>query len=139
MIEKSRNDTDANLWDLAVALEVGSGVSVRIGTVEKPYGVLQVFSVREQFFSQSDIHFLQSVANLVGMTFHRGQWQPAQPAAPQMPVIKVKSAIQSGYLEWDRHEIKNRLVESQEEGKASSCPGFTRCSHSGSVRHDLSA
>jgi|GEM_PF-2709109 len=114
MIEKSRYDTETDLWESAVVRDVGSGVSVRIGTVEKPYGVLQAFSVREQIFSRSDIHFLQSVANLVGMTLYQGQCQPAQPAVPQMPVIKVKSAIQSGHLAGDRYEIKNRLVESQE-------------------------
>ena len=79
--------------------------------MDKPYGILQVFSAQGQLFSQSDIYFLQSVANLVGMILHQGRCRQEQGT---VPVIQTNSAIQSRILEWDRREIKNRLVESQE-------------------------
>jgi len=106
IIEKSRNNFRESVTDSIAALSVENGVSVRIGTVEKPYGILQVFSTQREFLSQNDILFLQSVANLVGMVM--------QSATTGTSTIKSKSIIQSGYSQWDRHEIKNRLVESQE-------------------------
>ncbi len=111
IVEKSKSDFGAGFWDSVAAQDVGNGVSLRIGTMDKPYGILQVFSAQGQLFSQSDIYFLQSVANLVGMILHQGRCRQEQGT---VPVIQTNSAIQSRILEWDRREIKNRLVESQE-------------------------
>jgi signal transduction histidine kinase len=110
IVEKSKNPFELSFLDSAAAQDVRKGVSLRIGTIEKPYGILQVFSSQEQFFSQNDIHFLQSVANLVAIILHQQQCQQVA----QMPMNQAKSVIQAGVLEWDRYEIKNRLVESQE-------------------------
>lgn len=111
--ENSRNETALHFLDPIAARQVENGISVRIGTLEKPYGVLQVFSTQGQFFSQQDIYFLQSVANLTGLVLHQGQRRLEEPTAG-VPEKKTKPAIQSGVWEWDRHELKNRLVESQE-------------------------
>jgi signal transduction histidine kinase len=112
--EKSKNSLEVSFLVSMTAQAVVNGVSVRMGSMEKPYGILQVFSVQGQLFSQDDIHFLQSVANLIGMVLHQGCCRQEQAVVPEMPLIKTKSAIQSRVLEWDRYEIKNRLVESQE-------------------------
>ena len=114
VVEKFDHNSKRNLLTSIAAPGVESGVSVRIGTLEKPDGIMQVFSTREQFFSQSDILFLQNVANLVGLVIRQGLCQQELVFDPGKPRIKTKSALRSGYLEWDRHEIKNRLVESQE-------------------------
>ncbi len=115
IIEKSHNKFELGALDFMVAQGVESGLSLRIGTVERPNGLLQVFSGQGQFFSQNDILFLQSVANLIGMAFSQGcSLEQTAVSRPEIPVVKTKSAIQSGHLEWDRYEIKNRLVESQE-------------------------
>jgi signal transduction histidine kinase len=114
IVEKSKNNFGPSLLDSMMAASVESGLSVRMGTTEKPYGILQVFSVQEQFFSQDDIHFLQNIANLAGLILHQGRCQRQQPASPAISTIKTQSTLQSGVLERDRYEIKNRLVESQE-------------------------
>jgi signal transduction histidine kinase len=112
LVEEFESDTRAGL----PAADQGmiNGVSVRIGTIEKPYGVIQVFSARGQFFSQDDIHFLHSVANLVGLSLHHVRCQSDPVSSSTRKTSKTRSAIQSGYLEWDHYEIKNRLVESRE-------------------------
>lgn len=115
IIEKSRNNVELSVLDLIASQDVENGVSLRFGMMDKPYGLLQVFSAQGQLFSQNDIYFLQSVANLVGMVLHQGRRWQEQVIVPEMPLAKTKSAIHSRYLEWDRHEIKNRLVESQEK------------------------
>jgi len=116
IVEKSKNNFELGLWEAAGPQAVESGVSLRIGTMEKPYGILQVFSEQEQFFSQGDLHFLQSVANLIGMTLSQGRcsWEQAPISKSEIPFTRPKSAIQPRHLEWDRYEVKNRLVESQE-------------------------
>jgi len=45
--------------------EIVSGVTVVIHGREKPYGVLGVFVKEKRVFAQSDINFIQSVANLL--------------------------------------------------------------------------
>src|SRR5688572_7096914 len=42
-----------------------SGMSVRIGDVDKPYGVLAAFTERPGHFTRDDANFLQSVANVL--------------------------------------------------------------------------
>ncbi len=94
---------------------VENAVSVRIGTVEKQYGLIQVFSLAGQSFSQGDIHFLQTIANTVGMVLHQGQCRQEQTISSAIQGMKSKSAIHLGFLEWDRYEVKNLLAESQEK------------------------
>lgn len=95
-------------------LGLRSGVSVRIGTLERPYGVIEVFSQQVGFFSQNDIQFLQSIANLLGMSFHHDHRSSEQPVA-RSEMVSARSMVQPAPLEWDRYEIKNRLIESREK------------------------
>jgi signal transduction histidine kinase len=114
ILGKSQNDITLSAWETLAVRTLRNGVSVRIGAMEKPYGILQIFSGQEQFFSQSDIHFLLSIANLVGMVMHQGRCQQERAAVPGISMLKTNTAMQSSYLEWDRYEVKKRLVESQE-------------------------
>ena len=114
VVENFNQDSEYSLLTLIAAPGVESAVSVRIGTLEKPYGIMQVFSTRRQFYAQDDIHFLQSAANLVGMVIRQELCQQEPVFDPGKPGIKISSGVRSVYLDWDRQEIKNRLVESQE-------------------------
>jgi signal transduction histidine kinase len=114
IFEKSRDTLEPVSWHSVAAQDVKTGISVRIGTMEKPYGILQVFSLQGLLFSQSDIQFLQSVANLVGLVLHQEHCQYEPTPVPGISGLRTKSTIQSKALEWDRYEIKNRLVEGQE-------------------------
>lgn len=48
-----------------------SGISVRIGAAERPYGVLACFARRAGAFSSDDASFLQSMANVLGSAVAR--------------------------------------------------------------------
>lgn len=80
---------------------VVSGISVLIGTIEKPLGVIEVFSQQEQIFSQEDCFILQSIATILGLVIDRKRAQSP-------------SKSRSGHPEWDSNEIKHRLSESRE-------------------------
>lgn len=50
---------------------VKSGASVIIGDEQRPYGVLGVHSRERRSFTEDDVHFLQSVANILAATLTR--------------------------------------------------------------------
>lgn len=50
---------------------VVSGMSIVIQGPHKPFGVLGVHVVKRRVFTQDDIHFLQSVANVIGEAIER--------------------------------------------------------------------
>jgi PAS domain S-box-containing protein len=52
---------------------VRSGISVVIGGLEQPYGILGSHSRRTLRFTQDDVFFLQSVANILGTAFDRSR------------------------------------------------------------------
>lgn len=97
---------------------VSSGVFVLIGMPEKPYGVLEVFSKQMQSFSEYDIYFLHNIANLIGMVLHKARHEEDLVAKNQTlrkELARVQLMTPSGHFEWDRYEIKNRLIESREK------------------------
>ena len=50
-----------------------SGISVIINGKNRPYGVLGAHTTRKRIFSKEDIHFLQSIANILAMVIERTQ------------------------------------------------------------------
>lgn len=53
--------------------EIVSGISVLIGGVEKPYGVLVVHSAKKESFTKKDAYFLNSIATLISITIERNE------------------------------------------------------------------
>jgi signal transduction histidine kinase len=97
---------------------VVSGASALIGTVDKPYGVIEVFSRQLQSFSKEDIFFLQMAANILGMLVHKLRHEEDLVAENQKlarELTRTKLLAGSGRLEWDRHSIRSRLIESIEK------------------------
>jgi PAS domain S-box-containing protein len=56
---------------------VVSGVSVIVGDLESPYGVLGAHTTRRREFTQHDVHFLQGVAHLVAAAAQRSAGEEA--------------------------------------------------------------
>ena len=92
-----------------------SGVGIRIGTPERPYGVLEAFSKEEQYFSQRDVQFLQSVANIVGMAMHHDRSLREQTSSlGNDGSARARPITQSGQVGWGSLEVKSRQIESRE-------------------------
>ena len=53
--------------------EIKTGISVLIGSVEKPYGVLVVHSTKKEKFTKEDKSFLNGVAALISLTIERNE------------------------------------------------------------------
>jgi len=57
--------------------EIISGISVLIGTVEKPYGVLTAHSTKKEKFTKEDAYFLGAVSSLISLTIERKEVEDA--------------------------------------------------------------
>jgi len=53
--------------------EIKTGISVLIGSVEKPYGVLVVHSTKKEKFTKEDAYFLNDVAFLISLTIEKNK------------------------------------------------------------------
>lgn len=112
--EETRFDSSSLLLEHGIL----SGVSIAIGTVEKPLGILEVFAPEPQAFSQDNCLFLQSVAAILGLAIDRRRMDAglmAENRALKKQLAKIQSVTQSGHLERDHYEIKNRLSDSREK------------------------
>lgn len=117
LVESFKDETRFQPSGLLLTHGVVSGISVVIGTAENPYGILQVFSGQVQNFSQTDIYFLHSVANIIGsvMLLKRREMDlmtVSEGLAKQL--AKAQSVTYSGHSGLDLYEIRNRLIESTE-------------------------
>ncbi|MFO1476002.1 MAG: response regulator [Verrucomicrobiota bacterium] len=66
-----RNDTRFQAEPLLVEHGLVSGVCVAIGSREKTYGVLSVYSARQRDFTSDEVQFLLSVANALAVAVQR--------------------------------------------------------------------
>lgn len=101
LIENLSQETRFSASNWMLEHGVVSGISLLIGTIEKPLGSIEVFSRQIQLFSQDDAFFLQSIANILGLAIDRKR-------------AHFHSKARSGH-EWDLYEIKHRLSESREK------------------------
>lgn len=73
MVEDLRTETRFSDPTLLDKYDVVSGLSVIIPGSSRPFGVLGAHSRRKQVFTQENIHFLQTVANVLATAMERQQ------------------------------------------------------------------
>lgn len=79
---------------------VVSGLSVIIRGLERPYGILGAHTTHRRAFSQDDIHFLQSIANLLAAAIERIRAEDTI----REDELRLQMAMEAGRLgtwEWD--------------------------------------
>ncbi|MEX2546778.1 MAG: ATP-binding protein [Chloroflexota bacterium] len=81
-----------------------SGMSVRIGEQERPYGVLAVFSGRRGRFTRDDANFLQAVANVLAAAVARFRAE-AEVRASRDQLAAIVSTIDEGITVRDREKL----------------------------------
>lgn len=67
------NETRFSGPELLTSHEVTSGISVCIGSADEPWGILGVHDRRHRQFSDDDVNFVQSVANVLASAIDRHQ------------------------------------------------------------------
>ncbi len=81
-----------------------SGMSVRIGEQERPYGVLAVFTERRGRFTRDDANFLQAVANVLAAAIARFRAE-AEVRASRDQLAAIVSTIDEGITVRDREKL----------------------------------
>jgi PAS domain S-box-containing protein len=71
VVEDWRTETRFKQSPLLHAHKVVSSASVVIHGREQPFGILGAHTSRQQTFTEDDLHFLQTVANILAATFER--------------------------------------------------------------------
>src|ERR1051325_2787081 len=71
IVEDTRTEQRFRTAQLLVDHKVVSGVSVLIQKRKIPFGALGVHTTSKRLFTQHDVYFLQSVANLLGVAIER--------------------------------------------------------------------
>ncbi|HMN31366.1 MAG TPA: PAS domain S-box protein, partial [Caldilineaceae bacterium] len=71
VLQSVRQEVKFGLADHLVEHQIVSGVTVAISSGDRAFGVLGAYSVKERTYSQFDIDFLQSVANLLAAAMAR--------------------------------------------------------------------
>lgn len=104
---------------VSLVLEHGPecGAGIRIGLPAKPYGVIEVFSRQMRSFLPGDVHFLQSVAQIVALALHGKRNEErliVENQSLRKELAKAQSVTRSGHFDWDRYDVKNLLIESRE-------------------------
>lgn len=89
-----------------------SGIGVRIGTMDLPFGVVQVLWKQTQSITPENIHFLQGIAGILALCMDLEYGEAQRQDTEQL--LKTQSAAPSGHVEWDRSEIKKHLMDSRE-------------------------
>ncbi len=77
IVEDLRTETRFSGPDLLIEHGVISGMSVIIGDLQHPFGVLGVHSRTLRHFSQDDVHFLQAIAGVLATTIERRRVEAA--------------------------------------------------------------
>jgi len=73
IVDDLPNETRFSGPELLTTHDVTSGISVCIGSADEPWGVLGVHDRRRRLFSDDDVNFVQSMANVLASAIDRHQ------------------------------------------------------------------
>jgi len=71
LLEKLDRKNSFRTMGLEESQDIISGISLLIGSVEKPYGVLTAHSTKKERFTQEDAHFLNAAAIILSLIIER--------------------------------------------------------------------
>ena len=112
VVEDLRTETRFSGPPLLHEHNVVSGMSVIIPTSEGAYGVLGAHTSKRRSFSKDEVHFLQAVANVLGMTVERERTEQAlQKSAAE--VLDLYDHAPCGYHSVDQDGVFVRVNDTE--------------------------
>lgn len=95
---------------------VASGICVVIPEAENPYGILGVFSQAKHAFTQEDVYFVQSIANMIALSIRNhhadAEWKVVQEDLKDK-LVQIQSLTRDKWgTELD--DVKRLMIESRE-------------------------
>ncbi|WP_224269096.1 PAS domain S-box protein [Haloprofundus salinisoli] len=96
--------------DLLIDHDVTSGMSVVVGPPDDPWGVLGTHATERREFSQNDVNFLQSVANVLATAIEHAEYERAMEESEQRYRTLVEHFPNGGVALFDE-ELRYTLLE----------------------------
>ena len=97
--------------DLLVNHDVVSGISVIIGTVDEPWGILGTHTTDRREFTKYDVNFVQSVANLLAAAIERHGYQDE--LEKTVTQLKESNTRLESFASMLAHELRNPVAIGQ--------------------------
>lgn len=97
--------------DLLIEHDVVSGISVIIGTVDEPWGVLGTHTTDRREFTEHDVNFVQSVANLLAAAIERHTYQDE--LEETVTQLQESNARLESFASMLAHELRNPVTIGQ--------------------------
>jgi signal transduction histidine kinase len=118
IVENAQKELRFKLPDLIEQQDMVCGLSSAAGPLESPFGLIEIFSSQVQTFEQEDVNFFRNLTHVAGILLHRERleenWESQNRLLRKELAELRTAALQSAPSEWDRIEIKNRLIEGRE-------------------------
>jgi len=97
--------------DLLVDHDVVSGISVIIGTVDEPWGILGTHTTDRREFTEYDVNFVKSVANLLAAAIERHEYQ--NELEKTVTQLKESNTRLESFASMLAHELRNPVAIGQ--------------------------
>jgi signal transduction histidine kinase/FixJ family two-component response regulator len=91
-----------------IFMKCRSGISVLIQGRDRPFGILDTFDTRARTFTQDDIHFLQSIANILANAIINRQSLEAEIRARE--AAQEADQLKTRFLGMVSHELRTPLT-----------------------------
>ena len=97
--------------DLLIDHNVVSGISVIIGTVDEPWGILGTHTTDRREFTEYDVNFVKSVANLLAAAIERHEYQ--NELEKTVTQLKESNTRLESFASMLAHELRNPVAIGQ--------------------------
>ena len=85
---------------LLVEHQVVSGMSAIIPDVDRPYGIIEVYTTQHRIFTQNDINFIQAITNIIAQAQERQQAEVLLQESQERYALAVEGTC-SGLWDWN--------------------------------------
>jgi len=117
ILEDIQHENNSQFSNLLLQHQIVSGICTVIPGTQHPFGILGAFSRQKQTFTQEDIHFLHSIANIIALSIRNNhadvEWKIVQEDL-KSKLDQIQALTRSGHWGTELDEVKSRMIESRE-------------------------
>lgn len=117
--------------EVMLAQRLLSGITVVIGGKEKPFGTLGAHSTRRRVFNQEDVHFLQSISNVLAATLEQRR------SNENLRIENVERQMAMGALEEVTEGFRAAKEEAEQARESADAANLAKSEFLSRMSHEL--